>query len=485
VASREALAEFCSECLKNTSVYHDEEKPKRGTNLVKRTLHRLVKNTLKDFPSWDPNTLAFSNTPSDMEKLTIAMLDIFGPVQLVTDEEEEEENPKPEEKTNSEQAKTSKAPSPTPKSSNKTPNPYAKTPNVKPPNKAKKGTQARKKKITLTPLFLKVTPPPHDAWGENNAVRNQVHKGLMQQLMDQIIEADPDARLEPYDTPFTHARNKPQQRWLGANSKGLPSDPYMCGWCWAFGFLYSSGNQSQFQIKVNTSIAAETFVQKFNDYGQDTDEDELDAFQVKIHPIQNGDTTCAAILPGTTVNTDCEYLQQELTKAISKWLQTEPSKERSIYCEFLNIQLNQQERKDIRNAIKQYEYIPAIHIFCETERYKEVLAALSSIYNRKQKTNFPTGVKCACIPASDTKGYRGNRDKQSPQARTKSFPSQPRHQTGDQCHQGRVKQTLRLPHAHHQVGLTHTKFSYQVPRSPINGRLRPRHTPPGRVCIYI
>jgi len=190
-------------------------------------------------------------------------------------------------------------------------------------------------------------------------------------------------RLEPYDTPFTRARNKPQQRWLGANSKGLPGNPYMTGWCWAFGFLYSSGNQSQFQIKVSTAIAAETFVQKFDDYGQDTDEDELDAFQAKIHPIQNGDTTCVAILPGTTVNTDCEYLQQELTKAINTWLKLEPGETRSIYCEFLNIQLNQQERKDMRNAIKQYEYIPAIPIFCKTEWYKEVLAALSAIYHRK------------------------------------------------------------------------------------------------------
>jgi len=152
------LAEFCTECLKNASVYHNEEKPKRGTNLVKRTLRRLVKNTLEDFPSWDPNTLAFSNTPSDMEKLMIAMLVIFGPVQLVTDEEEEEETPKPEEKTNSEHAKATKTPSPTPKPSTKKPNPYSKTPtsNVKPPNKAKKGTQAKEKKITLTPLFLKV-----------------------------------------------------------------------------------------------------------------------------------------------------------------------------------------------------------------------------------------------------------------------------------------------------------------------------------------
>jgi len=308
VASRETLAEFCSECLKNASVYHDEVKSKRGTNLVKRTLPRLVKNTLEDFPSWDPDTLAFSNTPSDMEKLMIAMLDVFGPVQLVTDEEEEEETPESEDNPDSAQA-NSKTPSPTPKSLYKPTNPYAKTPSTKLPSKAKKGAQAKKKKITLTPLFLKVTPPPHDTWGENdNAARNQVHKDLMQQLLDQIIEADPDARLEPYDTPFTRARNKPQQRWLGANSKGLPSNPYMCGWYWAFALLYSSGNQSQFQIKINTAIAAETFVQKFNDYGQDTDEDELNAFQVKIHPIQNGDTTCVAILPGTTVNADCEYL---------------------------------------------------------------------------------------------------------------------------------------------------------------------------------
>jgi len=187
-ASRETLAEFCSECLKNASVYHDVEKSKRGTNLVKRTLRRLVKNTLEDFPSWDPDTLAFSDTPSDMEKLMIAMLDVFGPVQLVTDEEEEDETPEPEV---SKQDK-SKAPSPTPKSMSKTINPYAKNPITKPPNKSKKGAQAKKKKITLTPLFLKVTPPPHDTWGENdNAARNQVHKDLMQQLMDQIIEADP------------------------------------------------------------------------------------------------------------------------------------------------------------------------------------------------------------------------------------------------------------------------------------------------------
>jgi len=140
------------------------------------------------------------------------MLDVFGPVQLVTDEEEEDEMPELEVNPKSEQAK-SKAPSPTPKSASKTINPYAKNPITKPPNKTKKGAQAKKKKITLTPLFLKVTPLPHDTWGENdNAARNQVHKDLMQQLMDQIIEADPDARLEPYDTPFTRARNKPQQR---------------------------------------------------------------------------------------------------------------------------------------------------------------------------------------------------------------------------------------------------------------------------------
>jgi len=81
-----------------------------------------------------------------------------------------------------------------------------------------------------------------------------------------------------------------------------------------------------------------------------------------------------------------------------------------MYCKFLNIQLNQQERKDVRNAIKQHEYIPAIHIFCETERHKEVLAALGAIYHRKRKTDFSTGVKYACAPASDTKGYRGNRN---------------------------------------------------------------------------
>ena len=406
-ANREILAEFCSECLKHASVYHDDDKAQRGTNLIKRTLRRLGKNALEDFPSWDPETLAFSDTPSDMERLMIAMLDVFGPVQLVTDEEEEE-TPAP----GGDPAQLNpKSPSPKPKYTSKTANPYVKNPITKPPNKAKKGDQAKKKKITLTPLFLKVTPPPHDTWGDNdNAARNQVHKDLMQQLMDQIIEADPDARLEPYDTPFTRARNKPQQRWLGANSKGLPGNPYMTGWYWAFGFLYSSGNQSQFQIKVSTAIEAETFVQRFNDYGQESDEDELDAFQVKIHPIQNGDTTCVAILPGTTVNTDCEYLQQELTKAINTWLKLEPGEYRSIYCEFLNIQLNQQERKDIRNAIKQYEYIPAVHIFCETERYKEVLAALSAIYHRKKKTDFPTGVKYACVPASDTKGYRGNRN---------------------------------------------------------------------------
>jgi len=39
-----------------------------------------------------------------------------------------------------------------------------------------------------------------------------------------------------------------------------------------------------------------------------------------------------------------------------------------------------------------------------------VLAALSAIYHRKRKTDFPTGVKYACVPASDTKGYRGNRN---------------------------------------------------------------------------
>jgi len=215
----------------------------------------------------------------------------------------------------------------------------------------------------------------------------------MQQMMGQLTAADPDTRLQPYDTPFTQARNKPTQRYLGAHSKGLPSNSYMCGWYWAYGFLYPSCNQSQFQIQVSTSIDANTFVQKFNEYGQDTDEDEIDAFQVKMHPIQNGDTTCVVILPGTTGSTDCDYLQQQLTIAINKWLKVNKGDEKSRYCEFLNIQLNQQERKDIRNQIKLYEYIPAVHIFTSTDSYKEVLAALSAIYDRKKKTDFPTGVK--------------------------------------------------------------------------------------------
>jgi len=184
----------------------------------------------------------------------------------------------------------------------------------------------------------------------------------------------------------------------------------MCGWYWAYGFLYASGNQAQFQIQVSTSLDADTFVQKFNEYGQDTDEDEIDAFQVKMHPIQNGDTTCVAILPGTSGSTNCDYLQKQLTIAINQYLNVSEGEEKSIYCEFLNIQLNQQERKDIRNQIKQYEYIPAVHIFTSTDSYKDVLAALSAIYDRKKKTDFPTGVKYACIPASDTKGYRGNRN---------------------------------------------------------------------------
>jgi len=144
-----------------------------------------------------------------MEKLMIAMLDVFGTVQLVADEEEEEETPEPGDNPDPAQA-DSKRPSPTPKSLCKPTNPHAKTPNTKPPNKAKKGAHAKKKKITLTPLFLKVTPPPHNTWGEiHNAARKQAHKDPMQQLMDQIIEADPDARLEPCDAPFTQAWNKP------------------------------------------------------------------------------------------------------------------------------------------------------------------------------------------------------------------------------------------------------------------------------------
>ena len=400
-ATRSTRAEFCSECLKSRSVCHDEEKTKRGTNLIKRTLRRLVKNKLEDFPNWDQDTQAFSDTPNDMEKLMISMMDVFGPVPLVT--EEEEEGLEEAEETNQKPS----PPTAPPKAPPKVANPYTRNP----PNKSKKAPP-KKKKVPLTPLYLKVKPPPHDSWGEkDNTARNAVYKELMAKLMEQITTADPEARLEPYETPFTRARNKPQQRSLNIHSKGLPSNPYMCGWYWGYGFLYSSGNQSQFQILVMISIEHDAFVEKFNAHGQDTEEDEIDAFQVEKHPIQNGDTTCVAILPGTTANTDCEYLQQELQAAINNYLLiTDPEKFKHIYCQFLNIQLNQQERIDIRNEIKQYEYIPAMHIFGATEDYKDLLAALSYIYDRKRKTNFPTGVKYACVPASDTKGYRGNRD---------------------------------------------------------------------------
>lgn len=295
----------------------------------------------------------------------------------------------------------------------------------------------------------------------------------MRQLVDQAAAADKHVRILPYDTDYTRARCKPPQHVLTANMKGLPSNLYLAAFYWAHGFLYSLGNQSQFQIIIETSIDPDKFIELFNAQAKANEADELDIFLAKKHPIQNMDTTCIGSLPGTTPNTDCELLAKEPQKAINKILQTTDNNYILIYVQYLNIQLNQQECKDICKAIKKFTYIPAVHIFVALQDYKRCLKALCQIYHPKKKTDFPVGIKYEFVVASNSKGFRGNRMeleatieviKQEQAAFLASLETE----ICLQCNKRQSDEGDQYPHAGHHIKLPDTESSCILEGSSLN-----------------
>ena len=101
--------------------------------------------------------------------------------------------------------------------------------------------------------------------------------------------------------------------------------------------------------------------------------------------------------------------RSSMTPSTDAHLRTAPDKGKNIYCQYLNIQLNQQERKDICNTVKQLEYIPAIHVFSATELQRGSFCPERHLWQKKT-TNSQMGVKYASVRAADTKGYPGNRN---------------------------------------------------------------------------